>query len=170
MLHVTNTTMKKTTLIITTVALFMLVSAGCEETNTASRENNNNDVVAQEVEKISFNPPKTLIEVVEGLDSNSSIIQLSSVEPSGSTMKVALTRSYSDVEGILLEYNQARDEQLKLTQDSNARDLGHFSNSKLEGADKMVNALLAEKENIETALAIEMDGTLLISEITVMKQ
>ncbi len=170
MLHVITNTMKKTAIIISTLTLFVFATAGCKDAYKANPDNNNNNTVVQEIKKISFNPPKTLIEVVEGLDSNSSIIQLSSVEPSGTTMKVALTQPYSDVEGILLEYNQARDEQLKLTQDSNKRDLGHFSNSQLEGAEKMVSALLVEKENIETALAIEMDGTLLISEIAVKKQ
>lgn len=169
MLHVTNNTMKKTALVIMALGLFALATAGCEDAYKAN-STNNNTVIGQEVEKISFNPPKTLIEVVEGLDANSAVIQLSSVEPFGSRMQVVLTQPYTDVEGILLEYNQARRKQFELTQESNARDLGHFSTSQLEGADKAVDALLVEKENIETALATEMDETLLISEIAVKKQ
>jgi hypothetical protein len=172
MLRVTNVKMRKTGIVGLMIGIIIFSLLGCKDSSNANGNDNNNNSTnpGLEIETIHFDPPKPLFEVIEGLESGSSIFTMKTVEPYGTAMQVVFTQDYDTAEPILQEYNQARVTRLNLVLESNERDMAQFANSQLADANKMVNALDAEKTNVEAGLAIEMDETLLIQQITVKKQ
>jgi hypothetical protein len=171
MLQVTNTIMKKSTLTI--LVLLILTFGGCGDAykaNNTNTNNNSNIQTHQEIKTIYYEPPKTIVEVVEELKDGTAIIGITAIESSGTNMQAVFTRPYNSVEPILAEYNQARIEEFNLILDLNERDIGSFKNSNFDGVEAMLDALTKEKNDTEAAMAVDADESLLVRQITVVQE
>lgn len=169
MLQVTNTTMKKTTLTI--LVLLILALGGCGDAYKANNSSENNNTIAtQQTDKEYFQPPISLIEVVERIPNDSGITSLRVVESDDRELTVAFKDPYYQIDEVIENYQNLRNTEFEGMISTSMATLEQLQRD--QGIDHSVymNALNKDIEDLQLLLQTPVTGEMKVKEVSYAKR